>query len=370
MLHRVKLPACETHLRWIVELQRALITALCDAHCHPGDVTIEWALNVVGPLGVDVAWLRRFCTWSKDKITFLARMQQIAGLDAETKGLILAAFDHDQKLEAAFADDAEQPHNLMGLSSLPAGSAPVVQAFFEMFYDPALYRGYRVPNASDFEPFSRQTFVDAFIEENGHDRNNNPVRVCAMCDGDLGNAEVDHYYPKGQYPFLSCHPQNLVPICSDCNSTANKGEKPPLSAGEPDENRGWFHPYLRPAAGLFDVEFQRDGSRLVPVLRSSDDLTQTRLVNHTRLFNLDKRWSDRLAHRVQATQRRIRKEKQRRRRALQRDELIEKLRSWAEDIEADLGIIPNVLIERAYFSQGADENPDVFEELMLFNEQG
>lgn len=368
MLHNVRPPACETHLRWIVDLQSALITALCDANCRPEDVTIEWALNATAPLGVDDVWFQRFCNWSKDKITFLAHMQQVAGLDENVKADILTAFDNDQQLEAAFADDAQQPHNLMGLRYLPNEAAQVVRAFFEMFYDPALYRGYQIPNAKTFESFSRQTFVDAFIRENGDDENANPVHVCVMCDGNLGNAEVDHYYPKGQYPFLSCHPQNLIPICSDCNSTANKGEKPPLSARESDENRTWFHPYLRPAKQKFEIEFQRDGSRLVPVLRSQDALTQTRLDNHTHLFNLDKRWSKRLAHRVQATQRRIRAEKRKQGRALDRTELVEKLCRWAKDIEADIGIMPYALIEHAYCAQGAAQDPVVFEELQEYAE--
>lgn len=34
-----------------------------------------------------------------------------------------------------------------------------------------------------------------------------------------GNLEIDHFYPKSQYPFLSTSFYNLIPCCSNCNKS-------------------------------------------------------------------------------------------------------------------------------------------------------
>ncbi|MEH1907941.1 HNH endonuclease signature motif containing protein [Nostoc sp.] len=52
---------------------------------------------------------------------------------------------------------------------------------------------------------------------------NNFLLVCPACDLPPTGIEVDHYLPISIYPHLSCHPFNLVPICSECNSFAVKG---------------------------------------------------------------------------------------------------------------------------------------------------
>lgn len=56
--------------------------------------------------------------------------------------------------------------------------------------------------------------------------------VCPFCGlngmkpskGKARNA-YDHYLPKAKYPFTSVNFENLVPICTECNSTDYKGEK-------------------------------------------------------------------------------------------------------------------------------------------------
>lgn len=61
------------------------------------------------------------------------------------------------------------------------------------------------------------------------------VRVCPYCnrqyitsfyknDHKVTTADVDHYYPKTQYPLLSMNFFNLIPSCSVCNSVL-KGRK-------------------------------------------------------------------------------------------------------------------------------------------------
>jgi hypothetical protein len=63
--------------------------------------------------------------------------------------------------------------------------------------------------------------------------------VCVMCDGSAYKTEtekqvhtsIEHFFPRSIYPHLSCHPFNLIPICSACNSYI-KGPADPLKPGE------------------------------------------------------------------------------------------------------------------------------------------
>jgi 5-methylcytosine-specific restriction endonuclease McrA len=122
--------------------------------------------------------------------------------------------------------------------------------------------------------FNRQEFVDEFEDANPE------VRVCSMCDGYLGNAEVDHFYPKAAYPYLSCHPYNLVPVCKDCNGRDGKHDTPPLSRNATGhQTADWFHPYLRSADGTYTISFERQQEGTTPVLTSTDKQTQVRLTN-------------------------------------------------------------------------------------------
>lgn len=54
---------------------------------------------------------------------------------------------------------------------------------------------------------------------------NKDLFVCPACEISVNRSQIDHYLPISIYPHLSCHPFNLVPICSDCNSVVVKGNK-------------------------------------------------------------------------------------------------------------------------------------------------
>ncbi|MEQ8962372.1 MAG: hypothetical protein RLP02_31345 [Coleofasciculus sp. C2-GNP5-27] len=54
-------------------------------------------------------------------------------------------------------------------------------------------------------------------------KTNNQLEVCPACDFSATRSQVDHYLPISLYPHLSCHPFNLIPICSECNSLMVKG---------------------------------------------------------------------------------------------------------------------------------------------------
>lgn len=72
---------------------------------------------------------------------------------------------------------------------------------------------------------------DAFFYE--FEQANPDQYVCAICDEHdfmtilrgKYHSDIEHYFPKARYPHLACHPGNLIPICSSCN-TAHRNKDP------------------------------------------------------------------------------------------------------------------------------------------------
>ncbi len=70
--------------------------------------------------------------------------------------------------------------------------------------------------------YQRDMFKSDFKDENN-------LFVCPYCDSDTisnsRNGWIEHFLPKGKFPFISCNPLNLIPSCTACNvSGSGKGE--------------------------------------------------------------------------------------------------------------------------------------------------
>lgn len=63
-------------------------------------------------------------------------------------------------------------------------------------------------------------------------------------EGSVATADIDHYYPKSQYPLLSMNFFNLIPSCSICNSRL-KGAK------KTERIDTTLHPYFDESDSLF-----------------------------------------------------------------------------------------------------------------------
>lgn len=360
MLHKINIPDCREYCEWITNLQYRILRALCAVNAN--DVTEAWVIKQLTDL--DANWARKFCLYkdaiTNSKQTVLTHMQSIAGFDTAIKQDILNAFENDIRIEVAFDGTSQTPFKLIGVTGL-SGQAEVlaVRGFFEIFYAPAFYKnaGYFI-SLPDNDP--KHFHRDAFI--NDYRRANDDLRVCPMCDGNLGEPEVDHFYPKKKYPTLSCHYLNLVPICSNCNSRSAKGEKMAATLTATDPFEDWFHPYLRPANNNFDLHFERSGSEPILVFHNHDPKQQTRLNNMTELIGLQERWKRELSNRIKAT---IKKIKKQREILDSRQALVKKLNEWAEDKECELGLIPFSILERSYLLSASKEHPETFDELWI-----
>jgi len=367
VLHKIDFPtACRPYFEWIVTLQRRLLTAMCQDNVENPDAVDEtWLLNALGDLNVDQDWFNRFCNWTHEGQTLLERARNVAGFTIEIKIRLLADFENDHTFEVLFDPEAKDAHDLVGLVPLRAldpHASEIVHRFFESFYDPALYRSYKILIEGNPTDFDRKRFVQGFEDANLD------VCVCPMCDGDLGNTKVDHFFPKAAYPYLSCHPLNLVPICDDCNGPGGKYETPPLSLNATShQTDDWFHPYLRSASGTYTVRFERQCEGTTPVLISQDERTQTRLDNMSDLLKLDGRWRRALSLKTRIAHNHIRSARKDLGRSLTENELCIKLEEWARSAEDEIGLESFAIIKTAYFHQASQKEPVLFNELWIYN---
>ena len=369
MLHTIRLPKCQANLRWVVSLQRALLAGVCRPETTSSDVSIEWIARQLQQPDLDNRWIARLAA-RRDTIrnsgrSVLDHLKTIADFPTAIKERLLTDFDRDHRFLDCFGGDAAC--RLTGVSKLKvdglSNEVLTLRGFLESFYSPGFYSDYGyVFLAPDRQTmiFHRDTYLHEFLAEN---RN---LRVCPYCDGDLGSPEMDHFFPKSKYPSLSCHPLNLVPACHTCNSRENKGEKPPLDADADSPIRAWFHPFLQPATGSFEIQFVRDGNATQPVLHHSDPLTQQRLGNLTKLVGLDKRWRVALSRKIRATQKKIWKHFGNESDLDFTDALCNKFSEWAESTSCEFGLEPFALLEHAFLRSAARREVATYDELWIY----
>lgn len=72
-------------------------------------------------------------------------------------------------------------------------------------------------------PFDKYDFIDK-----------TQLRVCPYCGMEFikpsgkTKQQIDHFFPKGRYPFLALSYFNLIPSCDNCNESPNKGQLDPI----------------------------------------------------------------------------------------------------------------------------------------------
>lgn len=211
-------------------------------------------------------------------------IEKLFRLDYLERTRLCDLFEHDRSFERYLDDDTYQLREASGQD------IAVLNELCNAIYDAA---NGGMPAKSGIT-FDGNLLKKQFAEVNGK-----LGRVCPVCVRELvfaaGEGETDHYFPRRQYPVLALHPYNLLPICSDCNSTRIKHMKSPLARQDrgPGELRKIFLPYLRPAKPEVEFAVSEDIERKIvmhPAL-GTGPYTQTRIDNLERLYRLGERWS-------------------------------------------------------------------------------
>lgn len=193
---------------------------------------------------------------------------------------------------SALATQFQPAPNLWPINR-PAISASNWEAFktlIEAFYEKGLrsglpYQPDGTPTAADGVKYA--DYLKAFRDVHRLNPDLDAQEVCVLCGGPLGQTpEVDHWIAKGKFPLLSVCADNLLPICGECNSTANKGEKDVHTAGSFSD---WFHPYLRPGNGGIGISYVLSERTVHCVAIVAADKPKADHLDQ--LLNLSSRWT-------------------------------------------------------------------------------
>jgi hypothetical protein len=266
-------------------LQERLLAWLCNPATDPASLI---RANVPGPSSLEADWLWAFLGKQDGGRPLLARAEVLAVMNAADKTALLAWGNSVANVAAQF-----QPNPPAWPAQAPAISSAAWRALKELmeaFYEKGLKGG--LPYTADgiavaTGGVNRADFVRAFQETHRQNPNPDVLEVCVLCGGPLGaTPEVDHWIAKHAFPLLSVCADNLLPICGECNSTSNKGQRSVYGAnGFAD----WFHPYLRPGAGAIQLGYRLP--ELVVTLSVADPADEPRARNLDDLLNLSERWT-------------------------------------------------------------------------------
>lgn len=83
--------------------------------------------------------------------------------------------------------------------------------------------------------------------------NAHPIHAYKVNKKSRLHTQLDHYYPKSIYPYLSVAFYNLIPICSYCNNRKGNEEFPV----------GFYHPYSNNVASKFEFKIENDVKKLI-----------------------------------------------------------------------------------------------------------
>ena len=242
--------------------------------------------------------------WRKNSIS--KPLYALAQLPVAEKQAILPAYDADTDLDAAFR------RGQFAYFSIPADNKPALKHVSNImlsFYSNILSKKVDADVLNDPEDLTRQTILRAFIVE----QQSIHMMVCPGCDGAPPEQEadgviredVDHFFPKSRYPFLTIHHLNLTPYCKHCNQDYKKAKDPLKSRnGVPTLFlREIFHPYIHSvqnAEKISEVQvlIQRDRAG-VPHIKintiNNDACCTSRRKSLDHLLSLQTRWDGALA---------------------------------------------------------------------------
>ena len=192
--------------------------------------------------------------WLKKQIKAIYKVCK--SLTPQEKEDFKNAFAHNNRIEE-LCDGKITP---IALSTLNKDLVKVVKPFFKELY--TRFLGWKVIREKYGD---KKEYYDQLNRKNG-------FIDCPCCGfGDLETiyskyrSAFDHYLPQKHYSFSSINFNNLVPICTTCNS-GRKGEKDILKEGKPV-----YYPFAKTHPNI-EVTVDVDKKVLKKLIESTNDL--------------------------------------------------------------------------------------------------
>ncbi len=264
-------------MQQVFNLQTRLVEALCDEPAGKA-VNLAWLKGVWPEIEQD--WARRF--WENDKGARRKAIRTVARAAVGEKNELLSLMREEHDFAQLYVTPATR--RLTNVDWKATAAKKAMHALMVSFYAPCLYAQfrYRLPCGAEHSDFDKDQFIAAFPDLN----------ICPYCDTLLQTDELDHFLPKDSFPFLTCHPDNLVPSCHDSNRVGHKGSAVPLDWDEADQSAAYFHPKWRPGLNATKLTFVESADRQLHVeLHGKTDADELRVTNMNRLFKLEPFWS-------------------------------------------------------------------------------
>jgi HNH endonuclease len=298
MLHPVKPVICLAEMNKLLQFQRGVLK-LCIELANGASLnenTFKLVLNIAPG-----AWLWKTRAQNQNWRNVLEGLTNAFAADSRVQGQTLDSFDND----ITFQDHLSDPAYSFQFPDLPVDLKKAIKALFELFYDYTYSTGYdkSIHGNSDFL-ITRKSFIQSYEDE----KSNGLLYVCPVCDKEISDEDIDsktavcqldHFFPKSIYPFLSMHPYNLIPVCEKCNSI--KSFCDPLADGiHPTATSGTFlntyHPHNgRSIQELGQILVKRvNNSECQSLIQDKELSFPQRADSAQRVYKLSTRWKSRL----------------------------------------------------------------------------
>jgi hypothetical protein len=297
MLHRIKLPDCQVQLREVLDFQERLLRFACTS---PVDLSLEVLKQEFDEAGT---WFWERLYFQGDKTALCRRLEDLLNYleeNPQANQRILDAFANDKDFQNHFDDESFRFHQrtldegTIQANDLDAAK-PLMVSFYETLFESTGFPEATHPNTG-VDKLTRSDWNEAFWKDNRQQ-----LRVCPACDAQRPDrirgrisSQVNHFFPKENYPFYSVHPDNLVPVCAACNMVA-QGSRDPIDDHQDAPLINCFHPYCRPAIDYICVTGNAtDVGKFQVNIHEKNGSISRRVQGLVNLLNLEERWADRM----------------------------------------------------------------------------
>ncbi|OEF72403.1 hypothetical protein [Vibrio tasmaniensis] len=289
-IHRVP---CSPALAACQQLMQKFALWLCDPATTSNSLTKQSLQPPVLPSAIEANWLWTFLQRTEKEITLLERARSVANMSVQNKTTLTNWINSVVLLQNQFSVvpvPVPVPVPWPTTRPIPITEWKAFKVLLEAFYEKGFRSG--LPFLHDGTPTVERGVTYANYVENfrtTHRINQHPdaYEICVLCGDRLGDTpHVDHWIVKSAFPLLSMCQDNLTLICSVCNESPNKGDKP-VHTG--DSFADWFHPYLRPGSGSLQLTY--DLLSFSVKCTTVDITDQSKADNLDSLLNLSSRWT-------------------------------------------------------------------------------
>lgn len=246
----------------------------------PGMAFDEREFEAYFPDRKQTRWfLQRLDNHAKNSLEFRRSVERLFEHSPAERGSIAEALEHDLQFDRTPAAPFR-----FEIPQMQEAVQKIIHDFYLYFYKQCFLK-----SGFSWNRYNRDRLVEDFCAKNGQ-----LFSSCPVCLHRFTNmkreCDVEHYFLKEKYPFLSMHPGNLYLSCKNCN-VVYKRCKDILSGGD---RRQVYLPYKEHAKAVSELLVARDMGEDRLYLQEKPPRSaygREKLENLDRMFELVQRWS-------------------------------------------------------------------------------